>query len=125
MAGVTQSDAWLMGHLMWAANHVAQVQGLYKGYRVVLNYGPDSHNFMSQFHLRVLGGLQLLWPPFQPTTLFPTTTQATTWRKRTKTTFVPHVWESKDYKESRIDKSVPWIERNYSWIQKTQAPRLY
>lgn len=65
---------------------------------------------MSQFHLRVLGGLQLLWPPFQPTTLFPTTTIPTTGRRRTRTTFVPFTYDEAELEESRIDKSVPWIE---------------
>ncbi|KAI5694314.1 hypothetical protein M8J75_014800 [Diaphorina citri] len=110
MNSVTRDDAWLMGHLMWVAHHMAETMGLYKGYRVVLNYGPDSHNFMSQFHLRVLGGLPLMWPPFEPTTLFPTTTQTTTGRRRTKTTVVDYTFDKAFYEESRFDKSVPWRE---------------
>lgn len=49
-----------MGRLLLAAAEVARLEGLdEKGYRVVINTGPDSGSEVSHLHLHVLGGRQM------------------------------------------------------------------
>jgi histidine triad (HIT) family protein len=58
------SDKALLGHLMWAAQHVAGLQGLHgNGYRVVINDGKQAGQTVFHLHLHVLGGRELSWPP--------------------------------------------------------------
>ena len=52
-----------LGHLMWAAKHVAALEGLAEGYRVVVNDGPAGCQSVYHLHLHVIGGKQLTWPP--------------------------------------------------------------
>nr|CDJ93567.1 Histidine triad (HIT) protein domain containing protein [Haemonchus contortus] len=57
------SDQALLGKLMLTAAKVARDLGLEKGYRVVVNNGPDGCQSVFHLHLHVLGGRQLGWPP--------------------------------------------------------------
>ena len=46
------------------AQEVATSEGLAeRGYRLVLNVGPDSGNTVAHLHLHVLGGRSMGWPP--------------------------------------------------------------
>lgn len=46
------------------AGKVAAGEGLSeRGYRLVLNVGPDSGNSVAHLHLHVLGGRRMAWPP--------------------------------------------------------------
>jgi len=57
-------DQALLGHLLWAAGHVAGLQGLHAGgYRVTINDGRDAGQTVFHLHLHVLGGRALSWPP--------------------------------------------------------------
>jgi len=56
-------DGDLLGHLLLTARKVAKEQGLAKGYRVVINNGPDGAQSVYHLHIHVLGGRQLTWPP--------------------------------------------------------------
>ena len=53
----------LLGHLLWAANQIAQSNKLDKGYRVVINTGEDGGQTVDHLHLHVLGDRPLTWPP--------------------------------------------------------------
>ena len=49
-----------------AAKAVADAEGIGsedRGYRLVLNVGPDASNSVPHLHLHVLGGRPLVWPP--------------------------------------------------------------
>ncbi len=56
-------SAQLLGHLLIVAKKCAEEVGLPRGYRVVLNEGPDGGQTVYHVHLHVLGGRQLGWPP--------------------------------------------------------------
>ena len=58
-----QSDAALLGHLLWAATEVARNKGLAKGYRLVVNTGEDGGQTVEHLHVHLLGGRPLTWPP--------------------------------------------------------------
>ena len=53
----------LLGHLLLVARKVAAEKGLTKGYRVVINNGPEGAQSVYHLHVHVLGGRQLQWPP--------------------------------------------------------------
>jgi histidine triad (HIT) family protein len=55
----------LMGHLFRVAAEVARSEGLEaRGYRVVMNCGPDAGQSVFHVHLHLVGGRPLGWPPF-------------------------------------------------------------
>merc|ERR1719167_1779328 len=56
-------DGDLLGHLLLTAREVAKVQGLDKGYRVVINNGVEGAQSVYHLHVHVLGGRQMNWPP--------------------------------------------------------------
>ncbi|XP_071761177.1 adenosine 5'-monophosphoramidase HINT1 [Centroberyx gerrardi] len=58
-----ESDAALLGHLMIVAKKCADKMGLSKGYRVVVNDGPEGGQSVYHVHIHVLGGRQMGWPP--------------------------------------------------------------
>jgi histidine triad (HIT) family protein len=53
----------LVGHLLLTAGEIAREKGLAKGYRVVINTGPDGGQTVDHLHVHVLGGRHLTWPP--------------------------------------------------------------
>ncbi|XP_041866173.1 histidine triad nucleotide-binding protein 1 [Melanotaenia boesemani] len=57
------SDAALLGHMMLVAKKCAQDAGLSKGYRIVINDGPDGGQSVYHIHIHVLGGRTMGWPP--------------------------------------------------------------
>uniref|UniRef100_A0A665WVK1 HIT domain-containing protein n=1 Tax=Echeneis naucrates TaxID=173247 RepID=A0A665WVK1_ECHNA len=57
------SDAALLGHLMIVAKKCAEEAGLSKGYRIVVNDGPDGGQSVYHIHIHVLGGRTMKWPP--------------------------------------------------------------
>ncbi|XP_070772234.1 adenosine 5'-monophosphoramidase HINT1 [Enoplosus armatus] len=56
-------DAALLGHLMIVAKKCAQEAGLSKGFRIVINDGPDGGQSVYHIHIHVLGGRGMGWPP--------------------------------------------------------------
>ena len=61
---IAAGHAEMLVELFDVARRVAQAEGLEeRGYRLVLNVGPDSGNSVAHLHLHVLGGRQLGWPP--------------------------------------------------------------
>ncbi|XP_029474792.1 histidine triad nucleotide-binding protein 1 [Rhinatrema bivittatum] len=57
------SDKALLGHLIIVGRKCATDLGLSRGYRLVLNEGPDGGQSVYHIHLHVLGGRQMGWPP--------------------------------------------------------------
>ena len=63
LADAGGKDRPLLGHLLWAAAEIAREKGLAKGYRVVVNTGPDGGQTVDHLHLHLLGGRSHAWPP--------------------------------------------------------------
>ena len=60
---MVDADARLLGSMMLVAKKVALAAGLASGYRIVTNLGPDGGQSVAHFHLHVLGGRPMSWPP--------------------------------------------------------------
>ena len=58
------SDAEAVGRLALAAAQIARTEGIAeRGYRTVINTGPDAGQTVHHVHLHLLGGRKLSWPP--------------------------------------------------------------
>ena len=58
------ADAALLGKLMVVASQQARAAGFAeRGFRVVMNAGPDAGQTVHHVHLHVLAGRELGWPP--------------------------------------------------------------
>lgn len=57
------SHTTMFGHLLTTAADIAREKGLAKGYRVVINTGPDGGQTVDHLHVHVLGGRHHTWPP--------------------------------------------------------------
>uniref|UniRef100_A0A3P9KSR7 Histidine triad nucleotide binding protein 1 n=2 Tax=Oryzias TaxID=8089 RepID=A0A3P9KSR7_ORYLA len=58
-----EDDAALLGHMLIVAKKCAKDAGLTKGYRIVINDGPDGGQSVYHIHIHVLGGRMMGWPP--------------------------------------------------------------
>jgi histidine triad (HIT) family protein len=57
-------DAALLGQILLAGREVAEQLGLAaRGYRLVVNQGPDAGQSVFHVHCHVLGGRPMEWPP--------------------------------------------------------------
>lgn len=63
IAESTSADETLIGHLLLVAKKVAADLKLEKGFRIVINNGPDGGETVPHLHVHVLGGRHLKWPP--------------------------------------------------------------
>ena len=63
LAGVTDADTPLLGHLMRIATEIAKKLNLVDGYRLVVNCGADGGQTVDHLHIHLLGGRPLRWPP--------------------------------------------------------------
>jgi histidine triad (HIT) family protein len=63
MADVDQAKSTLLGHLHCVAAEIARSKQLGKGYRIVVNTGPDGGQTVDHLHLHLLGGRHMTWPP--------------------------------------------------------------
>ena len=63
LSQATAADKGLLGHLTQVATELAAKQNLAKGFRVVINTGPDGGQTVDHLHLHVLGGRVMHWPP--------------------------------------------------------------
>jgi len=57
------TDPAVVGRLALMAADIAKREGLDRGYRTVINTGPDAGQTVHHIHLHLLGGRQLHWPP--------------------------------------------------------------
>lgn len=56
--------AELLGQLFDAAREIARQENLEKkGFRLVINSGPDSGQEVPHLHIHLLGGRKMNWPP--------------------------------------------------------------
>jgi histidine triad (HIT) family protein len=53
----------LVGDVFAAAGEIARQEGLTNGYRLVANTGDDGGQTVSHFHVHLLGGRHMSWPP--------------------------------------------------------------
>ncbi len=64
LAEATAEDHRLLGHLLLKAAAVATQLGLgQRGYRLVINNGPDGGESVPHLHCHILGGRPMGWPP--------------------------------------------------------------
>lgn len=63
IAELSKSETDLTAGLMKFATEVAEIENLEKGFRIVLNTGPDGGQSVQHVHAHVLGGRSLTWPP--------------------------------------------------------------
>lgn len=64
LSNAEECDIGLLGHLIFTAQRVAKQEGLgEKGFRLVINDGPDGSQSVYHLHVHVIGGRQMTWPP--------------------------------------------------------------
>jgi histidine triad (HIT) family protein len=63
LSTASDEDEMLLGHLLTVARKVAVNLELSKGYRLVINDGPDGAQSVYHLHIHVMGGRQMDWPP--------------------------------------------------------------
>jgi histidine triad (HIT) family protein len=57
------ADEAVLGHLLVTAGVVARKLGLDRGFRLVINHGPDACESVPHLHVHLLARRQLGWPP--------------------------------------------------------------
>jgi len=63
VADASAGDEALLGHLLATAGVVARKLGLERGFRLVINNGPDACESVPHVHVHLLARRQLGWPP--------------------------------------------------------------
>jgi len=62
LAAMAEKDTPVVGKMTAAANKIAREQGLAeKGYRLIINSGPDAGQVIPHLHMHLLGGRPLAW----------------------------------------------------------------
>jgi len=56
-------DAEVIGRCHLVAAQIARQRGVENGYRTVLNVGPGAGQSVFHFHVHLIGGRALAWPP--------------------------------------------------------------
>ena len=63
LAEAGPDDEGVLGHLLVTAGEVARKLNLERGYRLVVNQGPDASETVPHIHVHLLAKRQLSWPP--------------------------------------------------------------
>ncbi|KPK18275.1 MAG: zinc-binding protein [Betaproteobacteria bacterium SG8_41] len=63
LADANAADQALLGHLLLAANRVAQQLGVGDAFRLVVNNGAEVGQSVFHLHLHILSGRRFRWPP--------------------------------------------------------------
>ncbi|MEO6568719.1 MAG: histidine triad nucleotide-binding protein [Opitutaceae bacterium] len=63
VADATTADETILGHLLVTAGTMAKKLNLEKGFRLVINNGPDASESVPHLHVHLLAKRQLTWPP--------------------------------------------------------------
>ena len=63
IAEATATDQAVLGHLLLTAGAIAKKLNLVKGFRLVINNGPDAAESVPHLHVHLLAQRQLTWPP--------------------------------------------------------------
>ena len=59
----TPADETILGHLLLTAGVVAKKLNLDRGFRLVVNQGPDACETVPHLHVHLLAKRQMTWPP--------------------------------------------------------------
>lgn len=59
----SQADQPLLGHLLLAANRIANDLGVADAFRLIVNNGADAGQTVFHLHLHLLAGRSFNWPP--------------------------------------------------------------
>lgn len=60
---LTESHAGLLAAIFTTATRLAHDRGLEKGFRIVVNNGPQGGQTVDHLHFHLLGGRPMRWPP--------------------------------------------------------------
>jgi len=61
---IGEADSALLGHIYRVVNQLVHERGLNeRGFRLVINSGPDSGQAVPHLHFHLIGGRKLSWPP--------------------------------------------------------------
>jgi len=63
LGAAASADEALLGHLLVVAGEIARKLGLDRGFRLVINHGPDANETVPHLHLHLLAKRQMTWPP--------------------------------------------------------------
>lgn len=64
VADVEDRHAGMLADLAQAAKQVARAEGIdERGWRLVVNVGPEGGQHIHHLHVHLLGGRQMSWPP--------------------------------------------------------------
>ena len=63
LAELRDEDAALAGHMLLVVRKLAAQFGLESGYRAIINTGQDGGQTVDHFHIHLLGGRDMQWPP--------------------------------------------------------------
>jgi histidine triad (HIT) family protein len=63
LSDLTPEDGPVLASICIAAQKVATLLNLQRGYRFVANVGPDAGQAVFHLHFHLLGGRRLHWPP--------------------------------------------------------------
>lgn len=63
LAEAQEADEGVLGHLLVTAGAVARKLNLERGFRLVVNQGPDASETVPHLHVHLLARRQLGWPP--------------------------------------------------------------
>ncbi len=63
LSDATADHQALLGHLLLAANRVAQQLGVADAFRLVVNNGAPAGQSVFHLHLHILAGRRFRWPP--------------------------------------------------------------
>jgi histidine triad (HIT) family protein len=63
VAEASAEDQATLGHLLLVAAELSRQLNVAKGFRIVINNGPDGGESVPHLHVHLLGGRALSWPP--------------------------------------------------------------
>jgi histidine triad (HIT) family protein len=63
MSDVTPADGPVLASMCMAAQKIANMLNLQRGYRFLTNVGPDAGQAVPHLHFHLLGGRRFGWPP--------------------------------------------------------------
>jgi histidine triad (HIT) family protein len=63
IGAATTADEPVLGHLLATAGVVAKKLNLARGFRLVINSGPDANETVPHVHVHLLAKRQMTWPP--------------------------------------------------------------
>jgi histidine triad (HIT) family protein len=62
LATMAETDSAIVGKMTAVANKIAKDQGISeRGYRLIINSGPEAGQVIQHLHMHLLGGRKLKW----------------------------------------------------------------